>query len=160
MSASSSSTGSTTVRPPIAAPRCEHRFPTSHYHQCRSVSVTTCELCDRAVRPATACRPFVYMITQHIHVWYTWVLCIASPSVHTPSRWPSVSYHTYMCNTVMILYRAQMCDRHISYRLYAYHFAMICDKCWEEDRYMHCTLYIAMSDHAIYNHTHHICIPP
>ena len=34
-------------------PRCEHRFPTSHYHQCRLWSVTTCELCDRAVRPAT-----------------------------------------------------------------------------------------------------------
>ena len=37
----------------VTGPRCEHRFPTSHYHQCRSWSVTTCELCDRAVRPIT-----------------------------------------------------------------------------------------------------------
>ena len=46
-----------TVKPapwePATGPRCEHRFPTSHYHQCRLWSVTTCELCDRAVRPAT-----------------------------------------------------------------------------------------------------------
>ena len=53
----------------VTGPRCEHRFPTSHYHQCRSWSVTTCELCDRAVRPTTACHPFAQQI--------------ALPSMHT-----------------------------------------------------------------------------
>ena len=64
-------------------------------------------------------------------------MCTASPPVRTVSRWPSVSHHTHMCNHVMILCRAQMCGRHSTLRQYAYHFSMICDRCWKEDRYMH-----------------------
>ena len=91
---------------PATGPRCEHRFPTSHYHQCRLWSVTTCELCDRAVRPATRL-PSVRStdsIAVHAHIQPR-VIHVTLPAIHTSSRWPSVSYHACTCGLLVTVYR-------------------------------------------------------
>ena len=47
-----------------------------------------------------------------------------------------------------------MCERHSTLREYGYHFRMICDKCWKEDRYMHTHVHHIIE--SCDGHTHHI----
>ena len=95
----------------VTGPRCQHIMRGGH--QCWAWSVTTCDLCNRVVRPAACSRPVHGSLYAH-HV----CVCI-----------------TRLCMCADVTPRTlivQVCGKHGIFREYAYHFAEICDRCYDE----------------------------